>query len=389
MAGRARGRVARDGPEHVREPVGGRDDAGRAHEAPRTARRHHRVRHPRSGAFTSSTRRPASRSTAPGRWPSPRDRRFARRPVRILAIDQGTTGTTCLVVDEALRPVGRGYRELAQHFPQPGWVEHDPDEIWASVESSAAEALADAGIGARDLSAIGITNQRETTLVWERRSGRPVHRAIVWQDRRTAARCPRAPGRPAPGSGRASSPTRTSRRRSSNGSSRRTELPQSRLAFGTVDTWLVWKLTGGASHVTDVTNASRTMLLDLATGRWDDELLDLFAVERSVLPSVVGSSGIVAEGVAPGRARPGCGRCRRPAGRALRPGLLRARRREGDLRDGNIRARQSRPAHDSAVERRPGDSGRGRARSAELSSPPRGPCSSAAPRCSGCATGSE
>ena len=215
--------------------------------------------------------------------------------MRILAIDQGTTGTTCLVVDEALRPVGRGHRELPQYFPQPGWVEHDPDEIWASVETSAAEALADAGIGARDLSAIGITNQRETTLVWERRSGRPVHRAIVWQDRRTAARARELPADLLRArTGLVPDPYFSATKLE--WILRRTELPQNRLAFGTVDTWLVWKLTGGASHVTDVTNASRTMLLDLATGRWDDELLDLFAVERSVLPSVVGSSGIVAEG---------------------------------------------------------------------------------------------
>ena len=111
----------------------------------------------------------------------------------ILAIDQGTTGTTCLVVDEALRTLGRGYCEIAQHFPRPGWVEHDPEEIWASVESAAAAAVEDAGVPARELSAIGITNQRETTLVWERRSGRPVHRAIVWQDRRTAERCRELP----------------------------------------------------------------------------------------------------------------------------------------------------------------------------------------------------
>ena len=111
----------------------------------------------------------------------------------ILAIDQGTTGTTCLVVDEGLRPVGRGYRELRQHFPQPGWVEHDPDEIWESVPAAAEDALADAGANATDLTAIGITNQRETTVVWERRSGRPVHRAIVWQDRRTAGRCRELP----------------------------------------------------------------------------------------------------------------------------------------------------------------------------------------------------
>ena len=212
----------------------------------------------------------------------------------ILAIDQGTTGTTCLVVDEALRPVGRGYRELEQHFPQPGWVEHDPDEIWTSVESAVADALADAGIRAAELSAIGITNQRETTLVWERRSGRPVHRAIVWQDRRTAARCAQLPAELIRArTGLVPDPYFSATKLE--WILERTDLPPHELAFGTVDTWLVWKLTGGAAHITDVTNASRTMLLDLATGEWDDELLELFGVERSLLPSVVGSSGVVAE----------------------------------------------------------------------------------------------
>ncbi len=114
----------------------------------------------------------------------------------ILAVDQGTTGTTCLVVDDSFRQVGRGYCEIAQYFPEPGWVEHDPDEIWSSVLLTAEAALADAGIGARDLAAVAIANQRETTVVWERRSGRPVQRAIVWQDRRTAARCAQLPAAP-------------------------------------------------------------------------------------------------------------------------------------------------------------------------------------------------
>src|SRR5262249_55546355 len=124
--------------------------------------------------------------------------RGAARPPRacrpmILAIDQGTTGTTCLVVDETLRPVGRGYREVEQHFPQPGWVEHDPEELWRSVEGAAADALAATGMRATDLAAIGITNQRETTVLWDRATGRPVARAIVWQDRRTADRCRELP----------------------------------------------------------------------------------------------------------------------------------------------------------------------------------------------------
>jgi glycerol kinase len=212
----------------------------------------------------------------------------------ILAIDQGTTGTTCLVVDDELRAVGRGYREIAQHFPVPGWVEHDPEEIWASVLLTAEEALADAGIGAGNLDAIGITNQRETTIVWERATGRPVHHAIVWQDRRTAARCAELP--------EALVRERTGLVRDPYFSATklewilaRTEQPQEELAFGTVDAWLIWKLTGGTRHATDLTNASRTMLLDLASAGWDDDLLALFRVDRAILPEVVPSSGIVAE----------------------------------------------------------------------------------------------
>ena len=213
----------------------------------------------------------------------------------ILAIDQGTTGTTCLVFDDGLRPVGRGYREIAQHFPVPGWVEHDPEEIWASVLLTATEALADAGIAARELTALGITNQRETTIVWERANGRPVHPAIVWQDRRTAARCADLPEDLVR--------ERTGLVRDPYFSATklewilaRTTLPQEELAFGTVDTWIVWKLTGGTRHATDLTNASRTMLLDIEAGAWDPELLELFGVDAALLPDVVPSSGLVAEG---------------------------------------------------------------------------------------------
>jgi glycerol kinase len=212
----------------------------------------------------------------------------------ILAIDQGTSGTTCLVVDDGLRVLGRGYRELEQHFPRPGWVEHDPEEIWASVEQAAAEALAAAGAAAHDLDAIGIANQRETTIVWERSTGRPVYPAIVWQDRRTADRCAELPA--------ALIRERTGLVPDPYFSAtklewilRHTERAQKELAFGTIDSWLVWKLTGGAAHVTDLTNASRTMLLDLDSAEWDEELLALFGVDRAVLPEVFPSSGVVAE----------------------------------------------------------------------------------------------
>jgi glycerol kinase len=213
----------------------------------------------------------------------------------ILAIDQGTTGTTCIVVDDSLRPVGRGYREIAQHFPQPGWVEHDPEEIWASVEEAAREALAAAGLRATELRAIGITNQRETTIVWERRTGRPICPAIVWQDRRTAERCAELPAELVrERTGLVPDPYFSATKLE--WILRRCDVPPGELAFGTVDSWLVWQLTGGSTHVTDLTNASRTMLLDLASGQWDDELLELFSVDRAMLPSVVASSGIVAEG---------------------------------------------------------------------------------------------
>jgi glycerol kinase len=209
----------------------------------------------------------------------------------LLAIDQGTTGTTCLVVDRDLRTRGRGYRALRQHFPQPGFVEHDPEELWESVEAAAAAAVSDAGVAPSELAAVGVTNQRETTLLWERRSGRPLGRAIVWQDRRTAARCAELP--------RELIRERTGLVPDPYFSATKLEWLLARagaagdVAFGTVDSWLAWKLTG--EHVTDVSNASRTMLLGLESLEWDDELLALFGVPRSVLPRVVSTSGVVGE----------------------------------------------------------------------------------------------
>ena len=210
----------------------------------------------------------------------------------ILAIDQGTTGTTCLVVDDELRTVGRGYRPIEQHFPRPGWVEHDPEELCQSVLTAAEQALADARVRPTELAAIGIANQRETTILWDRRSGEAVHRAIVWQDRRTAERCLELPAELIRArTGLVADPYFSAtklewllRGRSPKG-----------LAFGTVDSWLVWKLTGGRVHATDVTNASRTMLVDLETLDWDAELLALFGAERSLLPEIHGSSEVVGE----------------------------------------------------------------------------------------------
>jgi glycerol kinase len=210
----------------------------------------------------------------------------------LLAIDQGTTGTTCLVVDEQLRPVGRGYGELRQHLPAPGLVEHDADEIWETVLGASEAALAAAEVAPDELRAIGIANQRETTLLWNRRDGRPLGRAIVWQDRRTAARCAELPGDLIrERTGLIPDPYFSATKLE--WLLREAGEPDD-VAFGTVDSWLVWKLSGGA-HLTDVTNASRTMLLDLDSLEWDEELLSLFGVPRSVLPEVVSSSGELAE----------------------------------------------------------------------------------------------
>jgi glycerol kinase len=208
----------------------------------------------------------------------------------ILTVDQGTTGTTCLVVGDDLAILGRGYAELPQHFPQPGWVEHDPEEIWASVLAAAGAAIAGAGV---ELTAISITNQRETTLLWERATGLPVHRAIVWQDRRTAERCAELPADLIR--------ERTGLVPDPYFSATKLEwLLRDRdpagLAFGTVDTWLVWKLTGGRVHATDETNASRTLLCSLETLDWDDELLALFGVPRELLPEIRPSGATFGEG---------------------------------------------------------------------------------------------
>ena len=212
----------------------------------------------------------------------------------ILAIDEGTTGTTCLVVDDELTPRGRGYREFPQHYPRPGWVEHDPEELWVSVLGAAEDAVRAAGVRPTELEAIGITNQRETTVLWERATGRPVAPAIVWQDRRTAERCRELPADLLRArTGLVPDPYFSATKLE--WLLARTDVPPAELAFGTVDSWLVWKLTGGRIHATDLTNASRTMLLDLDSLDWDDELLDLFGVDRALLPRLVRSSEVVGE----------------------------------------------------------------------------------------------
>lgn len=213
----------------------------------------------------------------------------------ILAIDQGTTGTTALVVDDELRVRGRGYRAIKQHYPRAGWVEHDPEELWESVRHAARTAVESADVAGSELQAIGLTNQRETTVLWNRRTGRPVANAIVWQDRRTTERCAELPSdRVREITGLPVDPYFSATKLE--WLLKETETPARDLAFGTVDSWLVWKLTGGEVHVSDLSNASRTMLLDLEAGNWSQELLDLFGVEPSLLPELVPSSGIVGEG---------------------------------------------------------------------------------------------
>lgn len=207
----------------------------------------------------------------------------------VLAIDEGTTGVTCLMIGEDGRVAGRGYREIPQYFPKPGWVEHDAMEILACVKQSARDAIQAASA---EPVAIGITNQRETVVIWERATGRPVHRAIVWQDRRTAGRCAEL------------SATHGDRIKALTGlvvdpyfSASKVEwmirelallekYKPSDLAVGTIDSWLVWHLTGGAVHATDLTNASRTMLFDINTMTWATELCDMFGVPAEMLPSV-------------------------------------------------------------------------------------------------------
>ena len=221
----------------------------------------------------------------------------------ILALDQGTTSSRAIVFDHdgSIRAVAQ--QEFRQIYPQAGWVEHDANEIWETQLAVARAALAKAGLRAAEIAAIGITNQRETTLVWDRKSGAPVHHAIVWQDRRTAKFCDEL---------KAAGHAELIQSRSGlvidayfSGSKLRwilDHVPDARvraergeLAFGTIDSWLIWKLTGGASHLTDVSNASRTMLFNLRTGAWDEELLGILGVPRAVLPEVRSSSEIYAE----------------------------------------------------------------------------------------------
>src|SRR5258708_20960860 len=221
----------------------------------------------------------------------------------VLALDQGTTSSRAILFDHAGSISAVAESEFAQIYPQPGWVEHDPMEMWARQWAVMTEVLAKAAVAPTDIAAIGITNQRETTLLWERGTGRPVANAIVWQDRRTAATCDalRNAGH---------EPTFTRKTGLvldayfsgtklkwllDNVPGARERAVRGELAFGTVDSWLIWNLSGQTKHVTDATNASRTLLFDIHRGDWDDELLRLLDVPRAVLPTVVASSGVCAE----------------------------------------------------------------------------------------------
>ncbi|MGA3038071.1 MAG: glycerol kinase GlpK [Vulcanimicrobiaceae bacterium] len=215
----------------------------------------------------------------------------------VLALDQGTTSSRAIVFDERGTARGFAQQEFEQHFPQPGWVEHDPEEIWTTQLATARVAIADAGISPSEIATIGITNQRETTILWERDTGNAVHRAIVWQDRRTAERCAEleAAGygeRVARATGLRLDPYFSATKidwllRNIPGLRARAERGE--LAFGTVDAWLLWKLTGGKSHATDYTNASRTLLFDLEKLAWSDELLAIFDIPRALLPDALPS----------------------------------------------------------------------------------------------------
>ncbi|MFN8621878.1 MAG: glycerol kinase GlpK [Chloroflexota bacterium] len=221
----------------------------------------------------------------------------------VLALDQGTTSSRAIVFGADGRPVGRAQQEFPQHFPVPGHVEHDAEDIWASQLATARDALAAAGVTASDVAAIGVTNQRETTIVWDRATGRPIAPAIVWQSRVTAPACEalRAAGHEPlvrartglPLDAYFSGPKIAHILDSVPGARARAEAGE--LAFGTVDTFLIWRLTGGRVHVTDVSNASRTLLMGLASLDWDPELCDLLRVPRALLPRIAASSEVVGE----------------------------------------------------------------------------------------------
>ncbi len=214
---------------------------------------------------------------------------------RILVIDQGTTSTRAIVFGADATPVAMAQREFPQIFPREGWVEHDPEDIWRSVLETGREALLRSNSDASDLAGVGVANQRETTLVWNRKTGKPIHNAIVWQDRRTAPNCAKLKAEGleslvAERTGLLLDPYFSATKIAwllDNVENARTLAERGDLAFGTIDSFLIWRLTGGSAHVTDSTNASRTLLLNIHSGQWDEELLTLFRVPRAMMPQVV------------------------------------------------------------------------------------------------------
>lgn len=212
----------------------------------------------------------------------------------VLSIDQGTTSTRAIIFNDAFETLGVGQQEFTQHFPHEGWVEHDPEDLWRTTVDTCRAAIANAGVAAAHIAAVGITNQRETTLIWDRQTGEPVYNAIVWQDRRTAAFCGalKAAGHEATfthKTGLLLDPYFSGTKVAwilNNVEGVRERAEAGELAFGTVDTWLIWRLTGGKSHVTDATNASRTLLYNIAENCWDEELLSILSIPASLLPEV-------------------------------------------------------------------------------------------------------
>ena len=221
----------------------------------------------------------------------------------VLAFDQGTTSSRAIAFGRDGRILGTAQQEFRQIFPQPGWVEHDPMEIWTTQRAVGAQVLNVAGLTLADVAAIGLANQRETTILWDRRTGRPIYNAIVWQDRRTASRCDELRQRGfeplfARKTGLLLDAYFSGTKLAwllDHGAGLRERAERGELAFGTVDTWLAWQLSGGAAHVTDPSNASRTLLFNIHTLDWDDELLGVFDIPRAVLPKIVPSSEVVAE----------------------------------------------------------------------------------------------
>jgi glycerol kinase len=217
----------------------------------------------------------------------------------ILAIDQGTTSSRGIVFGPDMRIVGIAQEEFPQHYPASGWVEHDPSDLWATTAATARAAIEKAGLSARDIAAIGITNQRETTLIWDRATGKPIHNAIVWQDRRTAEFCAqlRAQGHEpmiTARTGLLADPYFSATKVKyilDTVDGARARAKRGELAFGTVDSWLIWNLTGGRVHATDATNAARTMLYDIHKGRWSQTICDLFNIPMAILPEVRDCAG--------------------------------------------------------------------------------------------------